>query len=101
MNHPEHPAEHIVHTVDKTAFIVQLRQILQAENILSAPEAMRPYECDGMSVYQVLPWLVVLPETVEQVQAVLRLCHRYGVPVVARGAGLKPRVVFLRVCGII
>jgi glycolate oxidase len=35
----------------------------------------------------VLPWLVVLPETIEQAQAVLRLCHQHGVPVVARGAG--------------
>jgi len=48
---------------------------------------MRPYDCDGMSAYQVLPWLVVLPETIEQAQEVLRLCHQHGVPVVARGAG--------------
>jgi glycolate oxidase len=87
MNHPEHPAEHIAHTVNKAEFLRLLSQFLKAENILSAPEAMRPYECDGLSAYQVLPWLVVLPETVEQAQAVLRLCHRHGVPVVARGAG--------------
>ena len=31
--------------------------------------------------------MVVLPETVEQVQQVLRVCHQLGVPVVARGAG--------------
>ncbi|MNZ72179.1 putative FAD-linked oxidoreductase [compost metagenome] len=31
--------------------------------------------------------LVVLPEHVEQVETLLRLCHRLGVPVVARGAG--------------
>jgi len=87
MNHPEHPAEHITHTVDKAAFLHQLSHFLEPENILSAPEAMRPYDCDGMSAYQVLPWLVVLPETVEQAQAVLRLCYQHGVPIVARGAG--------------
>jgi glycolate oxidase len=87
MNHPEHPAEHIAHIVDKAVFLRQLSQFLNPENMLSAPGAMRPYECDGMSAYQVLPWLVVLPETVEQAQAVLRLCHQHGVPVVARGAG--------------
>ena len=87
MNHPEHPAEHIAHTVDKSTFLRQMSQFLKADNILSAPEAMRPYDCDGMSAYQVLPWLVVLPETVEQAQAVLRLCHQHGVPIVARGAG--------------
>ena len=87
MNYPEHPAEHIAHTVDKAVFLRQLSQFLKVENIVSAPEAMRPYDCDGMSAYQVLPWLVVLPETIEQAQAVLRLCHQHGVPVVARGAG--------------
>jgi len=39
MNHPEHPAEHIAHTVNKAAFIGQLSQFLKAVNVLSAPEA--------------------------------------------------------------
>ena len=34
-----------------------------------------------------LPLAVALPETTEQVAAVLKYCHRYGVPVVPRGAG--------------
>jgi len=55
MNYPEHPAEHIAHTVDKAVFLRQLSQFLKVENIVSAPEAMRPYDCDGMSAYQVLP----------------------------------------------
>jgi glycolate oxidase len=40
-----------------------------------------------LSVYHCLPWLVVLPETVEQVQRVISFCYMQGVPVVARGAG--------------
>ncbi|NOY70929.1 MAG: FAD-binding protein [Gammaproteobacteria bacterium] len=48
---------------------------------------MRPYECDGLSVYRRLPMAVALPDQVEQVQAIMRLCHEYKVPVVARGAG--------------
>lgn len=48
---------------------------------------MRPFECDGLSVYRCLPLAVVLPETVEQVQVILRLCTAHRVPVVARGAG--------------
>ena len=31
--------------------------------------------------------IVLLPETTEQVQAILRLCYEREVPVVARGAG--------------
>jgi glycolate oxidase len=87
MNHSAHPAEQISHAVDKPAFVRQLQRQLNPENILSSPEQLRPYECDALSVYQVLPWLVVLPETTEQAQAVLRLCSQYGIPVVARGAG--------------
>ena len=55
--------------------------------ILSEKEELSPYECDGLSAYTCLPWLVVLPETLDQVQAILRICYQQGVPVVARGAG--------------
>ena len=64
-----------------------LRAILPAGAILSSDEALRPYECDGLSAYRQLPLAVVLPETIEQVQGVLKLCHARGIPVVARGAG--------------
>ncbi len=45
------------------------------------------YECDGLTAYRATPLLVVLPDSEEQVAAVLRICHANGVPVVARGAG--------------
>ena len=64
-----------------------LRGILPAAAIIATDEALYPYECDGLSAYRQLPLAVVLPETVEQVQAVLRLCHGRKIPVVARGAG--------------
>jgi len=48
---------------------------------------MRPYECDGLSAYRQLPALVCLPESVDQVQAIMRICHELKVPVVPRGAG--------------
>ena len=46
-----------------------------------------PYECDGLTAYRQRPLVVALPETEEQVAAVLKTCHRLDVPVVARGAG--------------
>src|SRR5690606_37500573 len=58
-----------------------------AHCVLHREEDTRPYECDGLSLYRTLPPVVVLPETEEQVVAVLRLCKRMNVPVVARGAG--------------
>ncbi len=69
------------------AFINQCRTLLGKDNVISDPERLKVYECDALVALRVMPQLVVLPETVEQVQALLKLCHHHGVPVVARGAG--------------
>jgi len=68
-------------------FSQDLSAYLPESCILSSPEQLRPYESDGLTVFKKSPLLVVLPETVEQVQSVLRWAHRTQVPVVARGAG--------------
>ena len=75
--------------VDKAALLAELRAALPDLEILHEAEDLRPYECDGLSAYRSTPMLVVLPEHVEQVQSLLRLCHRMQVPVVARGAGTE------------
>ncbi len=69
------------------ALISALRSLLPAESVLTDTEDLRPFECDGLSVYRQLPMVVALPETVAQVQDIMRLCHELQVPVVARGAG--------------
>ena len=70
---------------DKVA--ADLRRIVARESVLADEESLRPYECDGLSAYRRLPLVVVLPDTVAQVQGVVRYCHQHGIPVVARGAG--------------
>ncbi|QIL82010.1 FAD-binding protein [Diaphorobacter sp. HDW4A] len=60
---------------------------LPAHALLWNSEDTTPYECDGLTAYRQRPLVVALPETEEQVQAVLRVCHRLDAPVVARGAG--------------
>lgn len=82
-----HSSEQVRHDVDRARFLSLLRRHLPESALLSEPEELRPYECDGLTMIREPPWLVALPETVEQVRAVLRLCHEHGVPVVARGAG--------------
>ena len=79
------PPKH--YTFDRPALIARLRNIVPAHCLLLDTEELRPYECDGLSAYREIPLLAVLPETIEQVQAILRACHELGVPVVARGAG--------------
>ncbi|MGR9114889.1 MAG: FAD-linked oxidase C-terminal domain-containing protein [Gammaproteobacteria bacterium] len=82
-----HSSEKIQHDVDKEQLIEQLKELLPSDSILTEAEALHPYECDGLAAYGSLPWIVVLPESLEQVQGVLKCCYRLGVPVVARGAG--------------
>ncbi len=71
----------------RSEMIRRLRAILPAEAVLTETEERRPYECDGLTAYRRVPWLVALPETEAQLKAILRLCRDGGVPLVVRGAG--------------
>jgi len=68
-------------------FIRLLQNQLPARCVLSHPDELRPYECDALSAYRQLPLVVIIPETLQQLQATLRLCAQHKVPVVARGSG--------------
>src|SRR5579885_1000715 len=67
--------------------VATLRQIVPGEGVIAGEREMRPFETDGLTAYRQLPMVVVLPETTEQVAAVLRYCHDEGIRVVPRGAG--------------
>jgi glycolate dehydrogenase FAD-linked subunit len=45
------------------------------------------YETDALTAYRQKPLAVVLPQTTEEISALLRYAHREGLNVVARGAG--------------
>ncbi len=71
----------------RDAIVAGLRALLPAEAVIAEPLRLKPYETDGLSAYRQPPLAVVLPDTTEQVAAVMRFCHRQGVRVVPRGAG--------------
>ena len=71
----------------RAALVAALAPLLPAHALLHHVEQTTPYECDGLSAYRQRPLAVALPESEDQVAAVLKACHRLGVPVVARGAG--------------
>ena len=73
--------------VDRTSLLMALREHVPGLEILHTDEELIPYECDGLSAYRTRPLLVVLPKQMEQVTAILAVCHRLRVPVVTRGAG--------------
>jgi len=89
MNAPFHPAEaQSAAQLERRLPVVEaLQAVLPTHALLWHTEDVTPYECDGLTAYRQRPMAVALPETEEQVQAVLKVCHALQVPVVARGAG--------------
>ena len=63
------------------------RTVVDGPHVLGTQQELAPYECDGLAAYRVVPLLVVLPGSIDEVQAVLRICNEERIPVVARGAG--------------
>jgi glycolate oxidase len=63
------------------------RRLLPADGVITDHARLRTYECDGLAHYKVTPALVVMPETTEQLAAVVRACAEHLVPFVARGSG--------------
>ena len=68
-------------------FLDEIEAGLPGDAVVAAPEELKTYECDGLTSHRTVPSLVVLPETTEHVEAVVRACARHSVPFVARGAG--------------
>jgi glycolate oxidase len=56
-------------------------------SLITAPNQLQTYECDGLTAFRVTPDAVVLPSTTEQVQSVIRICAKNKIPFVARGSG--------------
>jgi glycolate oxidase len=73
--------------MNESAFVGELEKAVGGDHVVTHPHALRTYESDGLLQYAVTPRAVVLPNTTEQVQRVVRLCHEHEIPWVARGAG--------------
>lgn len=71
----------------RAEFVSALRAIVPGEGVISEDAQLAAYECDGLTAYRQRPMVVVLPDTVDQVSAVLAYCHREGLKVVPRGSG--------------
>ncbi|HYT06941.1 MAG TPA: FAD-linked oxidase C-terminal domain-containing protein, partial [Rugosimonospora sp.] len=63
------------------------RAIVGDDGLISQPEQLHTYECDGLTNFRVIPAAVLLPTSTEQVQATVRVCHKERIPFVARGSG--------------
>jgi glycolate oxidase len=55
--------------------------------LITAPNQLQTYECDGLTALRTLPSAVLLPRSRDEVQAIIRICATHRIPFVARGAG--------------
>ncbi|HST53858.1 MAG TPA: FAD-linked oxidase C-terminal domain-containing protein [Pyrinomonadaceae bacterium] len=69
------------------ALVKQFRSALKPEQVISDPEELLVFECDGLAHYRHRPRAVVFPASTEEVAEVMRLLARERVAVVPRGAG--------------
>ncbi|MCT0225277.1 FAD-linked oxidase C-terminal domain-containing protein [Synechococcus sp. CS-1328] len=74
-------------TIDWAALERQCRRLLPARAVVARRQELLAYDSDGLTLHRHQPPLVVLPETTEQVAALLRLCDQGQIPFVARGSG--------------
>jgi len=67
--------------------IKAMQSIVSGEGVISDADELRAYDHDGLMAYKAQPLIVVLPETTNQVSAILKYCHDNNVKIVPRGAG--------------
>lgn len=71
----------------KPEILTELRAILGTDWVLDSPADLMAYSYDATPLYQNLPDAVVLPDSTEQVAAVMKVAHAQRIPVVTRGSG--------------
>jgi glycolate oxidase len=64
-----------------------LRDIVGDQGVLAHRDELLVYECDGFTIEKSIPDVVVFPISTGQVVEIVRLCNRFQVPFVPRGAG--------------
>ena len=65
----------------------RMEDVVGARHVIRDPAGLATYASDGLASYRVVPPLVVLPGSTEEVAAVVRFAAEAGIAVVARGAG--------------
>jgi glycolate oxidase len=67
--------------------IAELRRTVGDEGLITARNQLQTYECNGLTNFSVVPAAVALPQNASEVREVVRVCARYKIPFVSRGAG--------------
>jgi glycolate oxidase len=71
----------------KGEIVAALEAAIGKADVISDTAETIAYECDALTAYRCPPLAVVLPRSTQAVAAALKVCARFGVPVVPRGSG--------------
>ena len=71
----------------RASILADLAELVPPDCFIAEERELVPFETDAFVAYRRLPLAVALPETTAQVAALVKYCHREGIPVVPRGAG--------------
>ncbi|MBZ5500067.1 MAG: FAD-binding protein [Acidobacteriia bacterium] len=71
----------------KQEILDELRGIVGSAYVLSEPEELLAYECDGFALHRHPPDAVLLPASSEEVARIIGVARKHGIPFVPRGAG--------------
>jgi len=74
-------------TLDPVQAESELAALLSADQVIADAGARRAYDCDAYTVDKSAPSVIVLPESTEQVQKVVKWCIGRQIPYTPRGAG--------------
>jgi len=67
--------------------LARLMSIIPRARVMRQPEQLAAYESDALTAFRTRPLAVVVPETADEVIALVRFCHAERLPFVARGSG--------------
>ncbi|MFM1802741.1 MAG: hypothetical protein RJA81_2093 [Planctomycetota bacterium] len=67
--------------------IEDLKNVVGPENLLTHHDELVVYECDGYVIEKNVPDVVVFPTCRDHVVDIVKICNKYDVPFVPRGAG--------------
>jgi len=70
-----------------SAALQQLKTLLRPDQLLLRSEQLAAYESDGLTAFRQRPLAVAIPETTDEVIAIVQACHAAKLPFVARGSG--------------
>ena len=73
-----------------TLLVSEFRAIVGDAGLITGAEQLRTYECDGLTLFRVVPELVLLPSSPQQVQDIVKICHRERIPFVDRYSHFAP-----------